>query len=253
MNKQKLVLLFSALALMAGTGELLVHLRTHQRLGTPGVKTHRLAGSNRLQVELPPQVLDYTSQWREVDEVTSNTLPADTSFGARLYKGPDLDSEILLQVVLMGGDRTSLHKPQFCLEGQGFHIDQGASRLDTVRVQRPQPYDLPVVALVSDGVLEQGGVRQHVRGVYIYWYVADDALSAGQLGFQRMLMMAGHLLRTGVLQRWAYISCFSLCAPGQEQSTIERMEQFIAAAVPEFQLYPKPGLAAGSVALDTKR
>lgn len=240
MNRQKLVLLVLTLLLIAGTGVTLAHLRTHQRLGAPGVRTHPLPGStDRLVVDLPPEVLDYKSEWRDVDDITRTTLPPDTSFGQRLYHGPD-DFQILLNVVLMGGDRTSLHKPQFCLEGQGFHIDQPASRAETVRVQAPQPYDLPVVALVSNGEVERDGTKQRVRGIYLYWYVADDALSAGELGFQRMLLMATRLLRTGVLQRWAYVSCFSLCLPGQEQTTIERMKQFIAAAAPGFQLYPKP-------------
>ena len=60
-----------------------------------------------------------------------------------------------------------------------------------------------------------------------------------------MWWMARELFRTGLLQRWAYISCTAICAPGQEEATTERMKQFIAAAVPEFQLTPKsPGVTA---------
>ena len=43
---------------------------------------------------------------------------------------------------------------------------------------------------------------------------------------------------TGVLQRWAYISYFTVCAPGEEDATFERMEKLIAASVPEYQLPP---------------
>jgi hypothetical protein len=46
-------------------------------------------------------------------------------------------------------------------------------------------------------------------------------------------------LRTGVLQRWAYVTCFSVCQPGQEEATFNRMKEFLAAAVPEFQLTPR--------------
>jgi hypothetical protein len=55
-----------------------------------------------------------------------------------------------------------------------------------------------------------------------------------------MKQFALHLLRTGVLQRWAYVSYFSACEPGQEDATFARMEKLIAASVPEFQL-PPPG------------
>ena len=56
-----------------------------------------------------------------------------------------------------------------------------------------------------------------------------------------MWWMAQKLLTTGVLQRWAYISCFAVCLPGQEDALFEHMKRFIAASVPEFQLVPKPG------------
>jgi hypothetical protein len=48
--------------------------------------------------------------------------------------------------------------------------------------------------------------------------------------------MARTLLSSGVLERWAYVSFFAPCAPGQEAETYERMKKLIAASVPEFQL-----------------
>jgi hypothetical protein len=48
--------------------------------------------------------------------------------------------------------------------------------------------------------------------------------------------MARTLLTTGVLERWAYITFFAPCQPGQENETYERMKKLIAAAVPDFQL-----------------
>ena len=228
-----------ALALIGGTAGLLARQRSHQRLGLPGVKTRPLPGSSNVEVDLPERVLDYQSQWIPVDEVTSNTLPRDTSFGERVYQSPD-GFQLALNVVLMGTDRTSLHKPQFCLEGQGLHIDQSASQPDQIRVDRPEGYNLPVVKLVANGERESNGQKQPIRAIYVYWYVADNALSATVSGFERMWLMGKHLLTTGELQRWGYISCLSECFPGQEDATYERMKQFIAASVPEFQLTPKP-------------
>jgi hypothetical protein len=240
-EKQKWMMLTVALVLIGGTAGLLARQRSHQRLGLPGVKTRALPGSRNVEVDLPERVLDYQSQWVPVDEVTSNTLPRDTSFGERVYQRPD-GFQLALNVVLMGADRTSLHKPQFCLEGQGLHIDQSASQPDQIRVDRPQGYDLPVVKLVANGERELNGQKQPIRAIYVYWYVADNALSATISGFERMWLMGKHLLSTGELQRWAYISCLSECLPGQEEATYERMKQFIAASAPEFQLTPKPTL-----------
>jgi hypothetical protein len=97
-----------------------------------------------------------------------------------------------------------------------------------------------VVKLIAKNVIAADGQKQVVSGIYVYWYVASDAVSASTSGFHRMWLMATRLLRTGVLQRWAYVSCFAFCAPGQENATYDRMKDFIADAVPQFQLYPGP-------------
>ncbi|HWQ90586.1 MAG TPA: exosortase-associated EpsI family protein [Clostridia bacterium] len=224
-----------ALMLIGATAGLLSHQRAHQRLGAPGVKTRAIEGTNRVDVVLPETVLNYESKWLDVDELTYNALPKDTSFGQRHYTGPD-GFQMALNVVLMGRDRTSLHKPQFCLTGQGFTIDQAASAADRITIEKPSRYELPVVKLISTKQVTVDGQTQTGRGVYVYWYVADDMLSASVSGFERMWVMGRRLLQTGVLQRWAYVSCFAVCAPGQEEATYERMKQFIAVAVPEFQL-----------------
>ncbi|HWV98089.1 MAG TPA: exosortase-associated EpsI family protein [Candidatus Acidoferrum sp.] len=247
MNQQKLLMLTLGLALIGGTAVALTQLPKRQRLGAPGVMTRPLAGSNRLEVLLPEQVPGYDSQWQEPDEVTLNTLPKDTSFGCRLYTAKDpADFWVRMQVVLMGNDRSSLHKPQFCLTGSGWNIDPAASVEISVHMDQPCSYDLPVVKLIATKEAMDNGEKRVARGVYIYWFVADDALSASVTGFQRNWLIAKTLLRTGVLQRWAYVSCFSVCAPGQEDATFERMTKFIAASVPQFQMMPRGPVATAS-------
>jgi hypothetical protein len=105
---------------------------------------------------------------------------------------------------------------------------------------------LPLAKLIATKEVADNGEKRVAPGVYVYWFVADDALSASVSGFQRNLMMASKLLRTGVLQRWAYVSCFSTCPPGQEDATFERMTRFIAASVPKFQLMPRAAVATAS-------
>jgi hypothetical protein len=237
MNRHVLLSSAIALALIGGTGLLLSQVRGHQALAPPGVRTHPLPGSTRLQADLPPKVLDYDSELRETESLTVNSLPNDTSFGWRRYTAAD-GFALDLRVVLMGHDRTSIHKPQICLKGQGWHIDETASEETRVRVQQPYQYDLPVVKLVAHNTTSIEG--RVLNGIYVYWYVADDAVSASTLGIQRMYLMTEKLLRTGILQRWAYVSCFAPCAQGQEAATFDRMKTFIAASAPEFQLYPRP-------------
>ncbi len=227
------------LLLIGGGGVLLNQFKAHQKLGQPGVKTRPLANSRNLEVVLPETVLDYTSERLEQTAIVTNTLPSDTSFGSRRYIGPDTNFSAQVTVVLMGSDRTSLHKPQYCLTGGGWAIDSNATREDAVRIELPQPYKLPVVKYVASRQVQQDGQDVEWRGVYVYWFVADDAISATESGLERMWAMARTLITTGVLQRWAYISYFAVCLPGQEEATYERLKKLIAASAPEFQLTPK--------------
>ena len=223
---------------MGGTAGLLRQLQAHQKLGRPAVKTSPIAGSQRLRVDLPEQVLDYASKVVEVDERTLSWLPQDTSFGARRYTAPD-GFWTDVSVVLMGSDRTSLHKTEFCLEGQGWRIDRSASLETKLHLGRPYAYDLPVMKFIATKEVTINGQKAMARGVYVFWFVADnDEYTARH--WQRMWWMARDLFRTGVLQRWAFISYFSVCAPGGENATFERMKKFIAASAPEFQLVPRP-------------
>ena len=55
-----------------------------------------------------------------------------------------------------------------------------------------------------------------------------------------MWSIAKDLLTTGVMQRWAYVICFTVCPLGQEDAAYDRLKDFIAASVPEFQLAHGP-------------
>jgi hypothetical protein len=182
-------------------------------------------------------VLDIDSTMLPVSKTVCDWLPKDTTFGQRLYRGSN-GFAIHARTVLMGKDRTSIHKPQYCLTSQGWSISPEA--LTVIPIARPAPYELPVMKLTARQTFRtKDGREQNVAGVFIYWFVADKQLTAkhGEL----MWRIGRDLLRTGVLQRWAYVTYFSTCAPGQEEMTYARMREFIAASVPEFQLTPAAG------------
>jgi hypothetical protein len=241
MNKQKWIILISTLALIGGAATVLAGLRAKQKLGPPAVKTSPTEDPQRLAVNLPERVLEYTSEPMETQKIVLDTLPPDTSFGQRRYKAAD-GFVTDLNVVLMGTDRTSLHKPEFCLEGQGWHLDPARCEESTVHMERPCAYNLPVMKLLATKEVVDNGQPVALRGIYVYWFVAPNEYTARH--WQRMWWMAEDLLRTGVLQRWAYVSYFHVCPPGQEAASFERMKTLIAASAPEFQLTPGP---AGSV------
>jgi len=234
MNRKQLVLTISALLIMGGGAAALVQMKSGQRLGPPGVLTRPLPGSRNLEVLLPERVLDYTSESIPTGKLVTDVLPPDTSFGSRFYTNAG-GLYISGNVVLMGTDRTSLHKPQYCLQGDGWQI-KSIERI-TIPVQRPFAYDLPAAKiLVTRQRQLPNGQTDTVNGVYVYWYVADRSFSGDPDGWDRMWSMAEKLLKTGELQRWAYVAFLATCVPGDEETTYARMREFIATAVPEFQI-----------------
>lgn len=240
MNRQKWIVLALVLALTGGTAFFLSGLKAGRRLGKPGLRlvekpVYDLQTNivGKTTVDLPVNVLDYGSQPLTVSSLEVKTLPKDTTFGRRHYTN---DARLFMDVsvVLMGTDRTSIHKPQICLEGQGWKIDK--SELLAIRMTRPQSYDLPVMKLTASKNFKKtaDGPIFTLRATFVYWFVSENRLTAQHK--ERMWGSAKDLVLTGVLPRWAYVSYLSVCRPGQEEATYNHMKEFIAASVPEFQL-----------------
>ena len=238
MKGKTLVAAVLVLALIGAAAGILNRAKSGQRLGEPGVKTRPLAGSRNLEVLLPDKLPGYKSEWVPQSPIVTNQLPPDTSFGQRLYTGDD-GFQALINVVLMGGDRTSIHKPEICLVGQGWQFDGAATHSATVHMTRPAAYDLPVMRVVAHIDTVENGQPVKRACVYAYWFVDGNRFTARHNDWK--WWMIRDFLTTGVLDRWAYVTFFSICSPGQEEATFERMKPLMAAAVPEFQLVPRPG------------
>jgi len=225
-------MLAMALVLMAGTAAALTWLRTNQRLGQPGLRAIPIPNKVMMKINLPESVLDFSSTNVPEPAVVLGYLPADTSYAERFYVAPDGFS-IQSTAILMGADRTSIHRPEFCLQGQGWNINDKLM-LD-IPIQDQPPYHLQAAAWKLSQVMQANdGQKEKVEAVYVYWYVAHNEETPDHNKMLEWLTL--DLLRTGALQRWAYISYFAICKPGQEDAAIDRIKHFIAASVPDFQL-----------------
>ena len=248
-KKNLYILSAIAIFLMIGAGVLLGYLQENQRLSQTPVKvvaepmpgvdssaTEKKVFTVRTnRVYLPEKVLDYSSILIPVEKAEFETLPKDTIYGRRLYRSSD-GFEIVNMVVLMGADRTSIHKPQYCLEGTGWRIDKSEQVL--IPMDKPFPYQLPALKLTLSGYLVgQNGEKTLRRGVFLYWFVAPDKMTAEHKN--RMWSVAAHRILKGEIERWAYIIYFSTCSPGEEDAVFERMKVFIRESLPEYQLVPK--------------
>ena len=75
MKKQKWLVFFVALALIAGTAGLLNRLKASQRLGEPGIKSAPIPGSLNRKIDLPERVLEFTSTNVPEPELVLRYLP----------------------------------------------------------------------------------------------------------------------------------------------------------------------------------
>lgn len=236
------------LVLIGLTALFLARWSSVQKIGQPGVKVgstvvHMRPGGTGSTpsvvstngVLLPDDVLNYRSEEIPFDPSVVTTLPKDTVYGQRGYVAPD-GFWIQQTVVLMGADRTSIHKPEFCLEGAGLHIYSAESV--HIPMQRPVEYELPLRKMLvrGDRVNPATGQVETMEGVYLFWFVSEDKITSEHR--ERMWWMARDLVTRGELQRWAYVIAFSMCKPGDTEPTYRRMVRFLTAAVPEFQLVP---------------
>lgn len=231
---KKWVLFFVALALMAGTAGALTWLKANQHLGSPGLKAETIPGSVTVKLDLPARVLDFDSTNLPTSELVLGYLPKDTSYAQRHYFATNGDWA-MANVILMGADRTSIHRPDYCLPGQGWQIREKS--VVNLSIAGAQPYDLPVGKwILGKTFTGRDGKEQQVSGIYAFWFVTKGQVTPD---FPTMLKsMLFNLVCHGELQRWAYVSYFTVCLPGREELAFARMKALISASVPEYQLPP---------------
>jgi hypothetical protein len=105
-------------------------------------------------------------------------------------------------------------------------------------MQKPHPYDLKITKLGAEiSVMGKDGQAVEYHGYFLYWFVADGTLTPSRA--HRMWEMAREMLKTGTVQRWAYVSYFSYAPAGHESALLERMKTFIQQTLPEFQIAPE--------------
>ena len=237
------VLLFPSLACLAVAMSLsgmaafgIDHLKHAVRLGKPAVeivaypvKDENGAVARTNSIRLPASLPGYKSEQLPFVTHELETLPPDTTYGRRIYSAEDGGLEAIGSVVLMGNDRTSLHKPEYCLNGIGWIVRSKTRQ----RIQLKDGSEMIVGRL--DMVWDVGSKpRPNSSGVYLYWFVADGVRASDYV--LREWSMLKDVVTSGEIKRWAYISFFSECRPGEEESLFLRMQALVRAAQPEVEI-----------------
>lgn len=204
-------------ALAVGEMFFLAHLGSLAARGQVGVA---LTTDGKNPAELPAFVgTEWIGRRAEVTAVEREVLPPDTGFSRRNYLSvADRRHVVFVSVVLSGRDRTSIHRPEVCLVGQGWTIHGVGSHVFNGGV--------PATLLRT--------VRTEVRGrempaLVAYWFVNGERAVASH--WERFLWDAWNRLRHGRADRWAYVLVQADMGDG-EAAALARMQAVLDGVLP---------------------
>jgi len=235
MKPSQTTLLIGGLLVIGLTAGAVGWYQKNQLLEEPGITWRPIPDSSKVEILLPDQLPGYVSESLPVTQEELEMLPPDTSFGRRRYVAAD-GLAVDLSVVVMGGDRSSLHRPQACLPAQGWMIR--TQEVTSVRIAQPHPYDLTFNKLSNDKEWVQDGRTNRYESLYLYWFVSRNRLAVQRRDW--VMSTAKTMITTGRVERWAYVTIAASCPAGFTGVIYPRLVQFLQVAVPEFQVPAGP-------------
>lgn len=153
-------------------------------------------------------------------------LPSDTRILKKIYEHP-FNASVLASIVLSGASRTSIHRPQICLVGEGREIV--GTRIITVAIPGRSPLRVTLLDMLTRQKDNEGQWFEYAS-YYAYWFVSPDHETPHHA--ERMFWMAYDRIFRGISHRWAYIAVSGPRSDGS-RSHEENAADFIAALYPE--------------------
>lgn len=155
--------------------------------------------------ELPMVAGSFVGESEEPGERERELLPADTIIVKRAYRTPGrpLDQRDLAHasLVIAGNDSRSIHRPEVCLDGQGWTITD--SRVREVSLLSGEILRVRDLAIEREVLLDDG-TKLPLRAHYVYWFVGGDVSTPSNL--ERQLISLRDSVLRNLNHRWAYPS-----------------------------------------------
>lgn len=184
---------------------------------------------------LPDRIGDFVGVSEEMSVKEKEILPADTGFVRKTYTN-SAGERISASIVLAGGEKRSIHRPQICLTAQGWSIGES----NTEKISLVNGGDMDVMRLNLNRQHEiRPGVFRPLRSEFFYWFVGKEtttpfnAVRIFKTSWDRVFHKTNH--------RWAYVIVTALIPDGASgeganaKQTDELLKKFIAEIIPYFQ------------------
>ena len=166
------------------------------KISEPGVK---------LYPDGSPFLVDQAGDWtgserRGLTKEEQELLPQDTEGSRRLFKDKN-GNQLVCSVILAGREATSIHRPELCLPGQGWTINE---HMETIPVAAAPGGTLAVMRMNGTRLAQwpDGRVAQ-LRSIFLYWFVGKDRITASH--WQRIYWTSKDRILHNTNHRWAYI------------------------------------------------
>ncbi|NBS54361.1 EpsI family protein [bacterium] len=198
---------------------------------TPSPNTAPLAG---VIMDLPERIGAFTGKVIAATPGELAILPTDTQIVRREYTDPAGD-RIMASIVLSGGEKRSIHRPEVCLPAQGWSMRGGKVE----RVALADGSDLDVMNLSLVRQVEVGpGDRRNLYAHYFYWFVGKNVTTPNH--WRRVFLTSFDRITKNLNHRWAYVIVMSIVTEGfvpggkNEPETVRMLKEFTGEIAPTF-------------------
>jgi len=185
-----------------------------------------------VSLDLPDSVLGMSGTTEGMTVAEQKILPTDTQFARKEYRSAEGD-QIFCSVVLAGGEKRSIHRPEICLPGQGWTIKSG----EVVPLTMADGRKLSVMKLNLEREEQVGPDRRiKINSVFMYWFVGKGVTTPYH--WRRVFLTSWDRVVRGVNHRWAYVVVTATVTKGlvvggkDEMQTQELLKSFISKMAP---------------------
>lgn len=192
-----------------------------------------------VRMDLPERVGAFTGKSAEVSDSERVILPKDTEFAKMLYTSFG-GEQINCQIVLSGGEKRSIHRPETCLPAQGWTKKTSGM----IPIKLSDGRKLEVMKLVISRPVEvRPGETRELTSLFIYWFIGKNVTTPYH--WYRILHTDWDRVVHGVTHRWAYVIVSAPVLQGfvsggkNQEQTLESLKDFISEVAPEIMVSKK--------------
>jgi hypothetical protein len=184
-------------------------------------------------MDLPERISGFTGEDQPVSEAELRMLPKDTEFAKKAYKDGE-GNQVATQIVLAGGEKRSIHRPEICLPAQGWNLKVG----EAVPITLNDGRTLDVMRLIISRPVEiRPGVTKELTSIFLYWFVGKNMTTPYH--WMRLAHTNWDKVVHNINHRWAYVIVSAPVLEGfapngkNQEQTMKMLESFVGEIAPQ--------------------